>query len=54
MKTLLKIKNIAGIIFEALLTDPLNSRICRVVISLAGTWLGYAIGWVLWNKLSGY
>jgi hypothetical protein len=50
MKTLLKIQDFAANIIDKLLTDPLNSKICLIVIKLAGAWIGCTIGWAIYNK----
>jgi hypothetical protein len=54
MKTLSKILDFIAFIMEALLTDPLNSRICWTALIIISTWLGIMVGWAVWLRLFEY
>ena len=47
MKTLLKFCDFAACIMNALLTDPLNTRICLVVLVVGGSYLGIVVGGII-------
>lgn len=53
MKTLIKLRDLAACIMEALLTDPLNSRICYTVIILTALWLAFVVSQIIIFQLFG-